>query len=195
MQQKDIEYLYSLKKYVLIVVVIFILSLIAGVIVSMIYPERSQNYYNMFEGEFSWIKNLNPIEIMLVIFANNAFKSFLSLLLGVGLGVIPVLFVAANGVIIGMFANLIAKQNGTLFVIAALVPHGIIEVPMVLISAGVGLRLGYKIYPSLTGLKTDINKELREGIGFYVRFVLPLLFVAAIIETFVTPVIASLVMK
>ncbi len=192
--QNDMEYLFSLKKYIFIVVDIFILSLIIGLIISVKNPELSRNYYSMFQGEFGWIKTLNPISIMLVIFANNAFKSFLSLVLGVGLGVIPVLFVAANGVIIGMLANTIAKQNGTLFVIAALVPHGIIEVPMVLISAGIGLRLGYKMYPSLTGLKTDINKELREGIGFYVRFVLPLLFVAAIIETFVTPVIASLVM-
>lgn len=193
--QKDIEYLYSLKKYVFIIAIIFILSLLIGLIISVKYPELSKNYLDMFQNQFGWIKNLNPIEIVLLIFLNNAFKSFLSLVLGIGLGVIPVLFVAANGIIIGMFANIIAKENGTLFVIAALVPHGIIEVPMILISAGIGLRLGYKMYPSLTGLKTDINKELREGVGFYVRFVLPLLFVAAIIETFVTPVIASLVMK
>lgn len=191
--QRDIEYLYSLKKYVFIVVDIFILSLLIGLIISVKNPGLSKNYLDMFQNQFGWIKTLNPIAIMLVIFANNAFKSFLSLVLGVALGVIPVLFVLGNGVIIGMLANIIARENGTLFVIAALVPHGIIEVPMVLISASIGLRLGYKMYPSLLGLKTDINKELREGIGFYVRFVLPLLFLAAIIETFVTPVIASMV--
>jgi stage II sporulation protein M len=191
--QKDIEYLYSLKKYVLIVVVIFILSLITGVLVSVKNPGLSQNYLDMFKNSFGWIKTLNPIEIMLLIFLNNAFKSFLSLVLGVGLGVIPILFVAGNGAIVGMLANIIARQQGTLFVIAALVPHGIIEVPMILISAGIGLRLGHKMYPSLTGLKTDINKELKDGIGFFIRVILPLLFVAAMVETFVTPLIASLV--
>ncbi|MCZ7392823.1 MAG: stage II sporulation protein M [Candidatus Methanoperedens sp.] len=188
--QKDLEYLYSLKKYLWIVVVIFILSLIIGVLVSVKNPELSKNYLNMFRDSFGWIKTLNPIEIVLLIFLNNAFKSFLALVLGVGLGVIPLLFVAGNGIIVGMLAHTISRQQGTLFVIAALLPHGIIEVPMILISASVGLRLGHKMYPSLTGLKTDIKKELIEGIGFYIRVVLPLLFVAAVIETFVTPLIA-----
>jgi stage II sporulation protein M len=188
--QKDLEYLYSLKKYLWIVVVIFFLSLIIGVLVSVKNPELSKNYLNMFRDSFGWIKTLNPIEIVLLIFLNNAFKSFLALVLGVGLGVIPLLFVAGNGVIVGMLAYIISRQQGILFVIAALLPHGIIEVPMILISAGIGLRLGHKMLPSLTGLKTDIKKELIEGIGFYMRVIVPLLFVAAMIETFVTPLIA-----
>ncbi len=191
---KDIEYLYSLKKYLFIVMGIFILSLIIGLLISVKNPGLSSNYLEMFRESFGWIKTLSPIVIMLLIFLNNALKSFLALVLGVGLGVVPVLFVAGNGIIVGMLANIIARQNGVLFVIAALVPHGIIEVPMILISAGIGLRLGHKMYPSLLGFKTDINKELRKGIGFYIRFVLPLLFVAAMIETFVTPVIASMAM-
>ena len=116
----------------------------------------------------------------------------LALVLGVGLGIIPILFVAGNGIILSMLADTISRQQGTLFVIAALLPHGIIEVPMVLISAGIGLRLGHTMYPSLIGMKTDIKTELREGIGFYMRVIVPLLFVAAMIETFVTPLIASL---
>jgi stage II sporulation protein M len=188
--QKDLDYLYSLKKYLWIVVDIFILSLIIGLLVSVKNPELSKNYLGMFKESFGWIKTLNPIEIMLLIFLNNALKSFLALVLGVGLGVIPLLFVAGNGIIIGMLAHIISRQQGTLFVIAALLPHGIIEVPMILISAGIGLRLGHKMYPSLTGSKTDIKKELNDGIGFYIRVILPLLLVAAMIETFVTPLIA-----
>lgn len=185
--------MYSLRKYLLIIVDIFIISLIIGLVISVKNPQVSENYLEMFKESFGWIKTLDPLAIMLLIFLNNALKSMLALVLGVGLGIIPILFVASNGIILGMLADTISRQQGTLFVVAALLPHGIIEVPMVLISAGIGLRLGHKMYPALIGMRTDIKMELREGMGFYMRVIVPLLFAAAAIETFATPLIASLV--
>ncbi len=192
---KDIEYIYSLRKYLITVAAIFILSLMTGLLVSIKNPEFSENYLEMFKQSFGWIKTLPPLAVMLLIFLNNAFKSLLALVLGLGLGIIPFLFVAGNGIIIGMLGDTISRQHGTVFVVASLLPHGIIEIPMILISAGIGLRLGYAIYLSLKGLKIDIKTELRQGFRFYMRVILPLLFIAAVIETFVTPIIASLVMS
>lgn len=190
---RDIEYLYSLKKYLLIVTNIFIFSLLIGLLLSVKNPGLSENYLEMFKESFGWIKTLNPLLIMLVIFLNNALKSLLALVLGIGIGVIPFLFVAGNGIILGMLADVISRQHGTFFVIAAIIPHGIIELPMVLISAGIGLRLGHVMYLSLKGAKTEIKLELKNGMRFYFRVIMPLLFVAAAIETFVTPIIAYLV--
>lgn len=189
---KDIGYLHSLRKYLLLVVSIFILSLFLGLLVSAKNPALSEHYLKTFQESFGWIKTLNPLLVMLLIFLNNASKSLLALLLGLGFGIIPVIFVAGNGIILGMLAHTISRQHGTLFVLAAILPHGIIELPLVLISAGIGLRLGYVIYLSLKGIKTEIKPELKQGISFYVRVILPLLFVAAVIETLVTPLIASL---
>lgn len=187
---KDLEYIYSLKKYLLIITDIFILSLIMGLLVSIKNPGLSENYLVMFKESFGWIKTLNPLVIMLLIFLNNALKSLLALVLGLGLGIIPVLFVAGNGIILGMLADTISRQQGTLFVMAAILPHGIIEVPAILISAGIGLRLGYVMYLSLKGMKAEMKPELRQGVRFYMRVILPLLFIAAMVETFVTPLIA-----
>lgn len=186
---KDIEYIYSLRKYLITVAAIFILSLMTGLLVSIKNPEFSENYLEMFKQSFGWIKTLPPLAVMLLIFLNNAFKSLLALVLGLGLGIIPFLFVAGNGIIIGILGDTISRQHGTVFVVSSLLPHGIIEIPMILISAGIGLRLGYAIYLSLKGLRIDIKTELRQGIRFYMRVILPLLFIAAVIETFVTPVI------
>lgn len=187
---EDIEYMYSLRKYLITVAAIFILSLMTGLLVSIKNPEFSESYLEMFKQSFEWIKTLPPLAVMFLIFLNNAFKSLLALVLGLGLGIIPFLFVAGNGIVIGILGDTISRQHGTVFVVASLLPHGIIEIPMILISAGIGLRLGYAIYLSLKGLKIDINTELRQGIRFYMRVILPLLFIAAVIETFVTPVIA-----
>lgn len=189
--QKDLEYLYFLRKYILAVTGIFIISLITGLLVSAKNPGLSENYLEMLKNSFGWIKTLNLPLIMLLIFLNNAFKSLLALVLGVGFGVIPLLFVAGNGIILGILADTVSKQQGTLFVIAALLPHGIIEVPMILISSGIGLRLGHEMYLSFSGARTDIKQELKQGIRFYIRRIVPLLFIAAIVETTVTPLIAS----
>ncbi len=189
---KDIEYIYSLRKYLITVAAIFILSLMTGLLVSIKNPEFSENYLEMFKESFGWIKTLPPLAVMLLIFLNNAFKSLLALVLGLGLGIIPFLFVAGNGIIIGILGDTISRQHGTVFVVAALLPHGIIEIPMILISAGIGLRLGHVMYFSLIGMKAEIKQEMMQGARFYARIIVPMLFVAAMVETFVTPLIASL---
>ncbi|NJD75533.1 MAG: stage II sporulation protein M [Candidatus Methanoperedens sp.] len=190
--QKDLDYLYSLRKYILVVTGVFILSLIAGLVASQKNFGFSENYFETLQNSYGWIKELNPFLIMLLIFFNNAIKSLLALLLGVGLGVIPLLFVAVNGVVLSIVVDVVSKKQGILFVAAALLPHGIIEIPIVLISAGIGLRLGYVMYLSIRGLRTDIKQELKQGLIFYIIRIVPLLFVAAMVETFITPLVASM---
>jgi stage II sporulation protein M len=188
--RKDLEYAYSIRKYIIAVCWVFILSIIIGLIVSFNNPGLSENYLESFKTSFGWIKSLDPIAIMAVIFLNNALKSLMAIVLGVGFGIIPILFIAGNGVVLSILADIVSKEHSAIFVIAAILPHGIIEVPMVIISASIGLRLGHVVFLSLKGMKTDIGSELRNGVVFYMRIILPLLFVAAMVETFVTPLIA-----
>jgi stage II sporulation protein M len=126
---------------------------------------------------------------MLVIFLNNAVKSLFSIVLGAGFGIIPIIFVGGNGILLGLVANQVSHEQGTLFILAAILPHGIIEIPMVLISSGLGLRLGYLMYSSIMGKETDMKYELLQSLRIYMRIIMPLLFVSAFIETFVTPLV------
>ena len=68
MNKEDKEYLCFLKKYVLVIAVIFIISVITGALASMIYPGVSAQYFGDFEASFGWIKDLNPLAIILLIF-------------------------------------------------------------------------------------------------------------------------------
>jgi stage II sporulation protein M len=192
--EKELKYIRTSWKYILIVTGIFIISLLAGLLVSLKDLGLPENYLEILKNSFGWIKILSPIQIMLVIFLNNAVKSLLSIVLGAGLGIIPIIFIGGNGIILGLIANEASKQQGIIFVLAALLPHGIIEVPMVLISAGLGLRLGYSMYSSMKGEKRDMKYELIESLRIFMRIIMPLLFVAAIIETFVTPLVVSMVL-
>ncbi|MFZ3167459.1 MAG: stage II sporulation protein M [Candidatus Methanoperedens sp.] len=187
--ERELKYIRSSWKFVLIVTGIFIFSLIAGLLVSLKDLGLSENYLEILKNSFGWIKTFSPIEIMLFIFLNNAVKSLFSIVLGAGLGIIPIIFIGGNGIIIGLIVNEVSKEQGVIFVLAALLPHGIIEVPMVLISAGLGLRLGYSMYISMKGEKRDMRYELTESLHVFMKIIMPLLFVAAIIETFVTPLV------
>ena len=188
---RDTEYLYSLRKYITAITAVFIISMVTGVISSIRDPASSMNYLETFKDSLSWIADLNPLVIMLVIFLNNAVKSLIAFVLGIGLGVIPVVFVAGNGMILGMVADIVFRKKGAVFVLAALLPHGIIEIPMILLSAGMGLKLGHSMYLSLRGERTDLKNELKQGFGFFMKWVMPLLFLAAVIETFVTPLVVN----
>lgn len=189
--QKDSEYLYSLRKYILAVTVIFIAFLIIGVLVSITNPEKSTYYIELFKKTFGWITQLSPFGRMLEIFKNNATNSLLALVLGIGFGFIPIFIIAVNGLFLGMIAEVFSTEKGILFVLAAILPHGIIELPMVFLSAAIGLRLGYEVYRLLKGERTNLKQEFVQGLWFFLVRILPLLFVAAIIESFVTPVIAG----
>jgi len=184
------QYLYPLRKYILVMTAVFILSLFIGLLISAGNPGLSEKYFKEFGDSFGWIKTLNPFLIMLIIFLNNALKSLIALVSGVGFGIIPILFIAGNGIILGFMADYVSEQQGALFVFAALLPHGIIEIPIVLISAGIGLRLGHVMVLSLMGEKTNIKQEFMQSLRFFFRRIVPLLFVAAAVETFVTPLIA-----
>jgi stage II sporulation protein M len=203
-----------------VVTVVFVASLVLGLLVPD--PGLSRDF-EMLKKLSDTIKTLNPpvlqaLVLVFLIFLNNALKSLLAIVLGIGFGLFPLFLVEYNGKIVGFVAGLFSKQQGILFVAAALLPHGIIEVPMVLISAGIGLRMGYMTYISLKSAKpvviqehehiigyylniliyylkvlmSDIKPELMQSIRFYFRRIVPLLFVAALIETFVTPLIASI---
>jgi len=187
--KKELEYLTLSRKYIFIMTGIFIISVIVGLVASLKDLGLSQNYLDMLKESFGWIKDLPPVGIMLVIFLNNAIKSLLAILLGAGFGIIPVLFVAGNGVLLGLVASQVSSEKGTLFVLAAILPHGIVEIPMVLVSSGLGLRLGYLMYSYITGKKTDLRFELMQSLRIYIRIVVPLLFLSAVVETFVTPLV------
>jgi len=78
-------------------------------------------------------------------------------------------------------------------VLAAIIPHGIIELPMVILSVAIGLRLGQQAMYAIMGRGVRIKDELVKGIYVFMYWIMPMLFVAAMVETFITPLIASLV--
>ena len=217
--KKDFDYLYSIRKYILAVTGLFIISIIFGFLESAANPTASEGFLDEFQKLADRIRVIEPpllqtTVLFLIIFLNNAIKSLAVIVLGTGFCILPLFFVAYNGQALGMVVDFFSREKGVLFVLAALLPHGIIEIPVILESAGIGVRLGYLTYLSLRGggakfdqgllhvvrfyqekFKKDIMPELKQGVGFYKRRLLPLLFLTALVESNVTPLIVNLLYK
>ena len=207
-----------LKKCTLLVTAIFVVSVISGYLYAVSNPYESAIVMQELSDELGWITDLDPVLILFAIFLNNASKSFLVIVLGalgivpimllnnvsksslvksflaIVLGVpmiIPIMFIVLNGYILGVVMCESVRIEGPLYVAAAILPHGIIELPMVIGSAALGTRMGVMVLLRISGKipTEEILSTLKWSISFYFRWILPLLFAAAVIETFITPVV------
>ncbi len=176
------EYLYSIRFYVLLVSVVFIGSIIVGYMgfLSEIFnvplewiQQLSENLKDSTERYPTWIIFL---AFFAVLFLNNSFTCFLDIILGPLIGIFPLFSAFINGGLLGWFAK---EQGLTIFL--AIVPHGTFEIPAFLLSAAIGLRLGREVLKRKGD--RDLKKELRNGLRVFLILILPLLFIAALIES------------
>lgn len=182
-----------MRPYFYINLVLFFLAIAAGYITGYYYPEIVNELTAQFEESFGWIAEESPLVIMLFIFANNTINSFIAMLVGIFFGIWPVLFVMINGFFIGAVVFDSIQQYGGLVILAALIPHGIIEIPVILISTSIGLRLGVLMYQKIFKKKDiRIKYEVFIAVRFFITVIVPLLFIAAVIETFITSTILYL---
>jgi stage II sporulation protein M len=137
---------------------------------------------------FGEIWKWHPILLVAFIFLNNSVKCFLIILFGVIFGVAPALFIILNGFIIGLAIFELKQLYGLPFALAATLPHGVIEIPMFLLSAAIGIRIGYELMNKIRG-RGSVKRELKNGVKFFALRILPLLFLAAVIEVFITPLV------
>lgn len=187
------RYFISLKSLFFLSVAVFFISALAGYIYTSMNPASADMSLQELQSLVDIIKELSPLQIMLFIFLNNALKSLAVILLGVSIGAIPLLFLAYNGYVLGAVAYVTGAEEGLSFVLLAIIPHGLIELPMIFISVAIGVRIGLTTLAKLRGQTVSVKQEITAGVAVFLRFVAPLLLVASVIETFVTPLFIALV--
>jgi uncharacterized membrane protein SpoIIM required for sporulation len=142
------------------------------------------------------------IGVALSIFANNLRVSVLSTLLSLlALGVfaflVPFVALWQVGLVSGVLARqsegwLVAGEGGPLtFVLAYVVPHGLIELPTFVVSAALGIRLGAAVLSPPAGFSVGQNIiwTLANISKVWLLVLVPLILLAAMVEGFVTPLI------
>ncbi|WP_298668187.1 stage II sporulation protein M [uncultured Methanofollis sp.] len=179
--------------YLVGAVVIFAVGIVAGYGVSASGdPAADQILDAIMGGVFSQILGDNPLMLAVKIFLNNLQACVLLFLGGATFGLLTFFILFSNGLVIGLFADQIAEKVGPLGLIAGLVPHGVFELPAIFIAAALGLALARSVLADARGQGDAAADAARLG-GLFLRVVVPLLAVAAVIEAFITPALLQIV--
>lgn len=130
-----------------------------------------------------------------IIFSNNLLVSLLIILTGGILPILPIILgIFPNGFIIGLMAGFFEYKQiltkGNFFL--SLIPHGVFEIPAIIISAAVGMVWGAWNWRSLFKSTNSewIISNLRETLTF-LPLIITLLFIAAFMEVSVSPYLFS----
>jgi stage II sporulation protein M len=190
--QEDLAYLKRIRIYILLSVWLFFLAAVLGYFAAALDPEIAEGWMKELQM-LKWILDQPPILIMIIIFLKNLLACALAVLLGVGLGLVPLLVVTSNGFMLGVVSYDAIQKAGIPYLLAGTLPHGIIELPTVLIGIAVGFRLGHLLALTILGEEADLAGETKIALHLLLRRFAPLLLLAAAIETFITPIILSVV--
>lgn len=134
------------------------------------------------------------------IFVNNLRATFLVFLAGLfSFSVLGMLVYLLNvgliGGVLGIF-KIIGFSPALLFA-AGLLPHGIFEIPALMLATAVVLRMGAVLVTPQIGKSMGqiVLEQLADWLKIFLGVVVPLLALAALIEAYVTPSILSALIK
>ncbi|MFH1781297.1 MAG: stage II sporulation protein M, partial [Patescibacteria group bacterium] len=135
-------------------------------------------------------------QLALSIFWNNLVVSFYLFMLGVTL-IVPGLIILSNGLMIGIFFDYLVRletmEPGILITsFVALLPHGIFEIPAFIMAAGLGTNLLIKlIFPKKFIKDKSRKRVLLDMVLRYAFIIIPLFFVAALVEAYLSPYVSN----
>ena len=172
------KYIKESKKFIYLVAGIFLLFLLIGFFIPT--PEFLYDEIMKFlKGLLTETQNMSQLDLIGFIISNNVQSTFLSIILGMFLGVFPLVSIVSNGYMLG-FVSSISINNSGLLSLFRILPHGIFEIPAIFISLGLGLKTGMFIFHK------DKIKTFRDyffnSLRVFLLIVVPLLILAGIIE-------------
>lgn len=170
--------------------VLVVLSYIAGRLFPEI-PATILTYFNEVVADSGIVRDDGSFSA-LALFGNNLRAMVLSTLYGfIPFLYLPALSMGVNAILLGMVAS---SVNGQWLLLAAgILPHGIFELPALCLSLAAGLCLCQNINRYIRKNEKGIMKPLLLNILRVTGLVvIPLLVVAAIMESYVTPAVMQL---
>ena len=183
------NYLYSLRFFILFALVFSVFFAFYGYWVAKSFPAKAALIVERFEGAFGPLLEAHPLVQFIVVFLNNSFTLILTILLGVIFGIFPLLVLFSNGTLFGVFAFLWQKEMPLTDFFLVTLPHGLIEIPILIIGAAIGLKIGQTALKKVFQKQGQIKPELFLALKFYLKILLPLLALAAFIEIFLSPLL------
>ena len=184
------QYFRELRPFLIAALLLFALGIIAGSLLAGHSSFAGLKINESLGGFAQMFINLPRPLLALMIFANNAVKTLLVIVLGIVFAIVPVVFIVVNGVAIGVVLHLATESKGLAKSKLAIVPHGLFELPGVLSGAAIGVMLGSKAIRRLfRRSEFKVGSELSRAVKIFLTVILPLLAIGAITEAYLTAAI------
>ncbi|HIH69968.1 stage II sporulation protein M [Methermicoccus shengliensis] len=196
---RSATYLYALRWYIALNAGIFLLSFLLGVCTGVLEPEVAHEVFGGAEGSIQqrvdmllhvlsvlgvpeWLYFLGFI---VLIFLNNTTLSLVAMLMALlpPFFITPLGFVALNGYIVGI---VVFFSSSPFMAAVGILPHGIIEIPMILFATSMGTRLGWLTIKWIMGRGKSPKDELLRSIETFLYLIAPMLLLAALVEVIIT---------
>ena len=176
--RESLNYIRDSRNFIYSVIIIFLFFSLIGFFIPA-PPLLEEKILEFIEELLRKTEGMSQGELIRFIFLNNIQSSFTGMPFGIILGVFPLIATLTNGYVLGFVAAKSA-ENGGIFVLWRILPHGIFELPALFISLGLGVKLGTFIFKKnkFETLTTYMIKSIK--VFFFI--IIPLLIIAAIIE-------------
>lgn len=178
------RYIFSLQKFILVAFLVFVSAIILGYFSAQSSPGEAEVVLGQVRETLEPVIEMPPFSQFLIIFLNNSIIAFLAVMLGLIFGIFPFLVLLSNGSILGVIIYFTQARNGWSTISALILPHGIFEILAVILACAVGFKLGKVILDRIFKKEVSIKTELNTALNFFLKFLFPLLAIAAAIEVF-----------
>lgn len=171
----------ALKSYLLVLTLVFSAAFLGGTLApASVRVEATKAFRSVAE-------TYAPLSGGMLFFAlllHNLTASILILMSGVLGGIVPIVSIGSNGFFLGVLYRQATEMAGFPDAALKVLPHGIVEIPALLLAAAYGLWLGVTAVRRMRGKESTLLRfHIEHAFRRYFAVVFPLLVVAAAIET------------
>lgn len=169
----------KVKKYIVFSLILFLIFGIFGYVFPQLFEKQ---VLELIKQLIEQTKGLGGVELIKFIIYNNIKSAFIGLIFGVFFAFVPIGILLVNGYVIGFVARKTVELKN-IFILWKLFPHGIFEIPAILISIATGIRLGMFLFVYHGRNKgKEFWKWVKDAIRVFIFVIIPLLVIAGIIE-------------
>ncbi|HEY87942.1 MAG TPA: stage II sporulation protein M [Dehalococcoidia bacterium] len=178
----------SYRRWSFIAILLFAIGLIFGLATPASITSTISEDIDALEEFGGTLASLPPILTATLIFAKNASVLLFSFVLSPIFCLIPIMALTVNGWMLAIVSTIAVEKESFGFVLAAVLPHGIIELPALILAEVAALSFGTIVTLSLFKKERRrlVLPNFRQNLK-YLMIALALLLPAAIIETYITP--------
>jgi len=180
----------SYKKWVLVAISLFGIGLVSGLVApfGLYLADETMTYIEELSGILAPFSFFTAI----FIFVKNTSVLLLSFIFSPILCLMPVLSLAVNGALVTIVSTAVIQEKSLVFLLSGLLPHGVFEIPALIMGQAAALSFGTMAILALVKrekrslLLPNLKRNLK-----YLMLALGLFVPAAIIETYLTPLLLT----